>query len=107
MSMTDQDSELPRNGPRVVPGVLDARVLYAAHPNQTVDRRTVITLWYCPHFEAVSEPLRAAMAHKWHEHQRRFPSVDFAKLLPASHGPRYDGNAEPLKQNRNPNAALR
>jgi len=85
----------------------DARVLHAAHANQTDTQRTVITLWYYPDFENASDPLRAAMLQKWQQHQQHFPTVDFAKLLPASLVPQYDGKAEPLKPNRNPNAALR
>ena len=37
----------------------DARVLHAAHANTTDQRRTVITLWYVPRYDELSEKLQA------------------------------------------------
>ncbi len=37
----------------------DARVLHAAHANTTDQRRTVITLWYVPRYDELSERVRA------------------------------------------------
>lgn len=37
----------------------DARVLHAAHANTTDQRRTVITLWYVPRFDELSERVQA------------------------------------------------
>ncbi len=37
----------------------DARVLHAAHANTTDQRRTVITLWYVPRFDELSEKVQA------------------------------------------------
>lgn len=37
----------------------DARVLHAAHANTTDQRRTVITLWYVPRYDELSETVQA------------------------------------------------
>ena len=37
----------------------DARLLHAAHANKTEERRTVITLWYVPRYNELSEGVRA------------------------------------------------
>ena len=37
----------------------DARLLHAAHGNTTDQRRTVITLWYVPRYDELSEQVRA------------------------------------------------
>ena len=37
----------------------DARVLHAAHANTTDQRRTVITLWYVPRYDELSEKVQA------------------------------------------------
>ena len=42
----------------------DARVLHAAHANTTDQRRTVITLWYVPRYDELSEKLRAVTRAK-------------------------------------------
>ena len=42
----------------------DARLLHAAHGNATARRRTVITMWYLPRYDGLSEPLRAAFQER-------------------------------------------
>ncbi|BDI29541.1 hypothetical protein CCAX7_15920 [Capsulimonas corticalis] len=42
----------------------DARVLHAAHRNDTDERRTLITLWYQPDFASLPERMQAQMAAK-------------------------------------------
>ena len=42
----------------------DARLLHAAHGNATARRRTVITMWYLPRYDELSEPLRAAFQER-------------------------------------------
>lgn len=43
--------------------LLDARCLHAAHANTRAARRTVVTIWLTPDFDALSEPVRAFIAH--------------------------------------------
>ncbi len=81
----------------------DARVLHASHGNQSDERRTVITLWYYPAFASLPEGIRSDIASRnqsksWPEEARTL----IQPLVPA-----YDGNAEPLKWNRNPGEALK
>ena len=40
--------------------VVDARVLYATHANQTGERRTCMTLWCLPRFAGFSEAMQGA-----------------------------------------------
>lgn len=39
----------------------DARLLHASHSNDSQARRSLITLWYFPHFEALSERIKATL----------------------------------------------
>ena len=85
----------------------DSRIFHAAHANSTNERRTVITFWYYPLFDVMTEPLRAAAMVKWHDHRRRYPWTPEADRLIRSLIPRYDGPAEPLDVNREPGSDLR
>ncbi|GAB4457102.1 MAG: hypothetical protein OHK0029_16240 [Armatimonadaceae bacterium] len=71
----------------------DARLLHAAHSNDTGERRTLITLWYQPNFAEMPERMQAQMVAK----TQRLPeswSADVKALLEPLL-PRYHGNAEP------------
>jgi len=79
-----------------------ARLLHAAHGNRSLQRRTNITLWYYPAFDDLPESIRAFLAQKeipadWYEQNR-----DLIEPL----WPRYQGDAEPIRQNRTPGPAL-
>lgn len=39
----------------------DARLLHAAHANHTNERRTLLTLWYFPRWDKLSNPLKAGI----------------------------------------------
>ena len=84
----------------------DSRLFHAAHANTTGDRRTVITLWYYPCFDSLSEPLRAAMLKKWTDHERTYPWPEEVTKRIDFLVPRYEGNAAPLAANRSPGPAL-
>ena len=76
----------------------DSRLLHSAHANKSAQRRTVITLWYFPYFDLLSDGLRAAIARPrewvgWDDEDR----TRVADLLPT-----YDGAAEPVPRNRMP-----
>ncbi|MBI3831143.1 MAG: phytanoyl-CoA dioxygenase family protein [Planctomycetes bacterium] len=83
----------------------DARVLHAAHPNRTAQRRTCLTLWYAPDFEALSEPAQAAMARKQPaELPLWWPGAAGNQVKPLI--PFYTGAAQPGKFNRVPDVHL-
>ncbi len=73
----------------------DARLLHAAHSNQTNVRRTLITLWYQPELEALPEPIQAQMAAKTHALPETWKADAQAKLAPLLANRRYTGTAEP------------
>ena len=71
----------------------DARLLHAAHANETGERRTLITLWYQPNLRAMPEPIQAQMAAKVQRAPDGWPleARDKYNALVAT----YDGPAEP------------
>ena len=84
----------------------DARLLHAAHGNASGSRRTVITMWYLPRYDELSEPMRAAFQTRLYAP----PPADLAaeeldrisRLLPD-----YAGRAEPAVWNRTPGKHLK
>jgi ectoine hydroxylase-related dioxygenase (phytanoyl-CoA dioxygenase family) len=83
----------------------DARLLHAAHANQTDQRRTCLTLWYFPAYATLPEPIQAVVARG-----RRDPPADcpwreeLQRLEPLL--PHYSGSAEPAKWDRKPGLYL-
>ena len=80
-----------------------ARLLHAAHGNQSDQRRTNITLWYYPDFAKLAAPIQAYLADTdwppvWHNENREL-------LEPLR--PVYDGDAAPIILNRKPGPQLR
>jgi len=79
----------------------DARLLHAAHANETNERRTVITLWYHPDLTGLAEPTQAFIAWMT-DTQTRLPDSwpqdkrDLVEPLRA----RYDGAAQAIQWNR-------
>lgn len=79
----------------------DARILHAAHANQTDQHRSLLTLWYFPDYDSLSEPIKAYIARKtpmqlpdwWQE-----PEGELMKTLI----PLYAGDAAPATWNRVP-----
>lgn len=97
----DDDVAVPVRAGDLVIG--DARLLHGAHPNQTDQRRTVITLWYHPNFDSSPERIQAHLSQK----QTRMagwpqPAQDLIRPLV----PGYSGEQEPLEWNRHPGEAL-
>ena len=80
-----------------------ARLLHAAHGNQSDQRRSNITLWYYPDFANLPAPIRAYLADTdwsadWYQQNR-------ALLAPLR--PLYQGEAAPITLNRRPGPQLR
>ena len=80
----------------------DARVLHAAHQNQTDKHRTLLTLWYLPDYDHLPDSLKAATARtqpleppNWWEGA----AGDAVKPLI----PWFEGDVEKAKWNRIPN----
>ncbi len=80
-----------------------ARLLHAAHGNRSRQRRTNITLWYYPEFDALPASIRAYLA------RREIPSTWSGRDRQRIEAlwPRYDGDAAPIKPNRSPGPALK
>ena len=71
----------------------DARLLHAAHANQSNQRRTVITLWFQPDFCTLPDRIKAQMAAKTQTVPSNWP--DTAKKKVTDLHPKYNGPAEP------------
>lgn len=71
----------------------DARLLHAAHANQSDQRRTLITLWYQPDPRSLPERVQAQIARKRQEPPASWPreAIDLVTPLLVS----YTGDAEP------------
>lgn len=93
--------DVPLNAGDLLVG--DARILHAAHANNTSERRTCLTLWYYPRYERMSDSLKAAL--RVSPLPDGIPDDERAALERLR--PRYDGNAERTPWNRNPGAHLR
>ena len=81
----------------------DARLLHAAHPNRSNQRRTVITLWFCPTYDQLPETLQAIYG-KPRSRPENWPQAAWAlieRLLAT-----YRGDAAPLAANRIPDERL-
>lgn len=92
--------DLPVRAGDVVMG--SARLLHAAHGNQSDQRRTNITLWYYPDFANLPESIRAYLSDTdwppdWQAQNREL----LAPLRPV-----YEGDAEPITLNRKPGPQL-
>lgn len=75
----------------------DARLLHAAHANDSDERRTLVTLWYQPHFAALPGPVQATLAAKVQAVPDAWPA-DVRSAVQAMH-PRFDGADDPLTRN--------
>jgi len=76
-----------------------ARLLHAAHGNQSDQRRTNITLWYYPDFANLPESIRAYLS------DTDWPAQHRELLEPLR--PVYEGDAEPIIPNRKPGREFR
>lgn len=73
----------------------DARLLHAAHANETNAHRTLITLWYQPELETLPEPMQAQMAKKTRSIPADWTAEARSLLSPMLASSRYNGDAQP------------
>lgn len=83
----------------------DSRVLHAPRANDTGERRMVLTMWYLPRWDELSERMRASYSASHQSFAAGAPRQVFDRLLPLS--PRYSGSAAPAATNRRPGAHLK
>lgn len=83
----------------------DARILHAAHANQTDHHRSLLTLWYLPDYDSLSEPIKARLALLKQPQPPGWSETPEAKLM-APLIPHYEGTAEPIVWNRVPGKYL-
>jgi len=83
----------------------DSRVLHAPRANRTDQRRTVLTMWYLPRWNELSERMRASYATNHGAFTAEAPQYLRERLLPLS--PRYSGSAAPAATNRRPGDCLK
>jgi hypothetical protein len=74
----------------------DARLLHAAHANESAERRTVITLWLQPDFEVLPERIKAQVVRKTHPVPAWWPSR--ARTRVEALHPAWNGTAEPYER---------
>ncbi len=84
----------------------DARVLHAAHPNQTDRRRSCLTLWYYPDWEGLPEPVQALFCRKKPLAPPDWWEGDAGKAVEPLI-PWYNGGAEATPWNRIPGEHLK
>ena len=95
--------DVPVNAGDLVIG--DARLLHSANPNQTAQRRTVLTLWYLPRFDEASATVRAGYCDRVNaEALTGLAAEDLKRLQPLI--PTCDPKIEPAQWNRVPGAML-
>jgi hypothetical protein len=91
-----EEEDVPVKAGDLVVG--DSRLLHSAHANKTEQRRTVITLWYYPAWDELSEPIQARMAKAGMDD--RWPVDAYERI--GSLFPTYDGDADEANWNRIP-----
>ena len=89
----------------------DARLLHSAHPNHSNSRRTVITLWYLPTFNALPDSVKAYFMNRSDILQpsagkpENWSEANWKKLCQISAD--YTGNAIPVTESKTPDQRLK
>lgn len=73
----------------------DARLLHAAHANNSGSRRTVITLWFYPDYKNLPAHIKASASHKWPNEWSKKSKDKLIKIFP-----KYKGKAKKIKWDR-------
>jgi Protein involved in biosynthesis of mitomycin antibiotics/polyketide fumonisin len=92
----DNEIDVPTTLGDVVVG--DARVLHAANPNQSNNKRSLITLWYHPHYNKMTDEMRSRI---YHLYSRKNDDVETDKggLSPEDWEKKYKDMIKPLSPN--------
>lgn len=83
----------------------DARILHAAHANQTDHHRSLLTLWYFPDYDKLPEPIKAYAVGKKPLELPDWWAAEAGKLMEPLI-PFYSGDAAPAVWNRVPGEYL-
>ncbi|MCL5995110.1 MAG: phytanoyl-CoA dioxygenase family protein [Chloroflexi bacterium] len=83
----------------------DARILHAAHANQTDHHRSLLTLWYLPDYDSLSDAIKARLMLIRPAQPPGWSETPAGKLLEPLI-PSYQGSAEPIAWNRVPGRYL-
>ncbi|MDE0025167.1 MAG: phytanoyl-CoA dioxygenase family protein [Spirochaetaceae bacterium] len=83
----------------------DSRVLHAPRANGTERRRMVLTMWYLPRWDDLSERMQASYSAGHRASTDGVPPETRRRLLPLL--PRYTGTAGPAATNRRPGEHLK
>ena len=73
----------------------DARILHAAHANNSKSKRTVITLWYYPDYKNLPSRIKSSAEHKWPSEWSKESKEKLIKNFP-----NYKGNAKKIEWER-------
>ena len=83
----------------------DSRVLHAPRANATDRRRMVLTMWYLPRWDELSQRMQASYSAGHAASTEGVPPESLQRLLPLL--PRYSGTAVPAVTNRRPGEYLK
>ena len=82
----------------------DHRLLHSAHANRSTERRTCLTLWFCPLYEQLPEQFQAIYGPR-RKKPAHWPDEDWARLAPLyAH---YQGKVAAANFNRLPGPQLK
>ncbi len=90
--------DVPTNLGDIVVG--DARVLHAANPNKSDNKRSLITLWYHPHYNKMTDEMRSRIYHLYVRSKDEDVETDKGGLSPDSWEQKYKNMIEPLSPNK-------
>ena len=73
----------------------DARILHAAHANNSKSKRTVITLWFYPDYKNLPDRIKSTAEHKWPNEWSKKSKEKLKKIFP-----NYKGKANKIEWER-------
>ena len=99
------ESDVPVNAGDLVMGY--GNLFHAAHANLTDERRTVLTMWYYPHFVDLPERTQATINYLEGNNCVTAPPQSRQQMRLEPLRIVYDGDAEPIEQQWTPGPALK
>ena len=73
----------------------DARLLHAAHSNNSKSNRNLITLWFYPNYKYLPSQIKSSAQHKWPKEWSKKTKDKLIKIFP-----KYSGKVKKIKWNR-------